>query len=243
MASSTLLYTDIDFGGLRDTFSKPEKNRSFGYSIRKAKDPLRFQAGLTEEARPRLKKLLKGSESGICLSLHNDQQIAFWKELESQIIATMQANNKEWFGKELAKADLERMFENIVMWNKRHPTVSLRLPSSTRYYVYENGKARQTTQKESLLKPDTEMIPILKLEGMWVTKNQFGAVLRLTDLLIYKNADREIVGTHTFIINDKPDDLAPTHFDDDEAEDALTDDEASWETRAVHARVERRRDT
>ena len=108
---------------------------------------------------------------------------AWLRELENQVLMTLQKNSESWFGTSLKETDLRKMFKPIVT-----PDGSAILRCEQNMQVYSMNKDCTAAKKAPIQQVTEGMLalPIMQIKGIWIEKDKFGLCVSMTDMLHFE---------------------------------------------------------
>ena len=227
--TSVVLFSDADFDRFL-SFESPSKNASGPeYSCFSRNPGARLQCARVEDARkPRVRRLLGGRDGarGVLLELRTDEQREWFQELQAQIVCAMAAKCEEWFGRSLPIEDVRAMLKPFLtsVDDGRGVAAQLRVSKDARLFLNAAAKSPERMEWDELA-PGMPCIPMVKVEGLWVSQENFGAVLSVTDLMAFEEEGKEEEEAEEA---EEADDLSRAPFVRPASED-LRNDEAMWE--------------
>ena len=184
------LYTDLDYHVFQQCLGDQAHPNitGTGFSVHSNR-AVRFQGSITDdEAKPYVLKLLEDPETdsrGIQMVLRSDDQIAFWEEIQNQLIHCMWTRAEKWFGRSMELEDAKRTFKPLVVpVDNGKKSIVLRMSRKARVFRYGRGGR---TEECSLADVECDMpiVPICDFMGLWIKPDSFGAVVRVAYLLIF----------------------------------------------------------
>ena len=190
---ATKLYSDVDLGALV-SFERPSRNAAKeDYSCFSQSPGLRVQcARIDDDPKPRVGHLLESRTGarGLLLQLRSPAQARWFSELQSQIVCEMTARCEEWFGKPMSIEDVRAMYKPFVM--DGGGSAQLRVSSDAGLYVIDAETGRpEPVEDWSLVERGMACVPIVKVVGLWVSKTRFGAVVTVSELMLFEEEEEE----------------------------------------------------
>jgi len=144
-------------------------------------------------------------------NLIKDFQIKM-EQMDEVVISTALDYSPQWFGKELSRSQIEKMYRPILkQTNKDYPpSITIRVPTDFNgdftcdFFDADKKEIEYTdgTQLLELIGKGSKLKAIVKCQGIWLKDDSFGVTWNLVQTIVYEKKQVKQLETYSFIDSD-----------------------------------------